>query len=66
MPRDDVRDQRSTSATTTASHRDGATKPVDPWAAASKAINVLRMSWCLDECERTGESLTDGNIQAGE
>ena len=66
MSRDDVRDQLSTSATPTKDHRHGATKPVDPWAAASKAINVLRMSWCLDECERTGESLTDGNIQAGE
>ena len=66
MSRDDVRDQLSTSATPTKDHRHGATKPVGSNAAMSKAINILRMSWCLPECERTGESRTDGNIQAGE
>ena len=66
MPRDDVRDQRSTSATPTASHRDGAAKPVDTWAAVSKAINVFAMACRLAHCEETGTSLTDGNIQAGE
>ena len=60
-----LRDEQSTSATTTASHRDGATAPVDSDAAMSKAINVLAMTWRLAECERTGKSLTDGNIQAG-
>ncbi len=53
-------------ATPTAEHRDGATKPVDTWAAVSKAINVFAMTCRLAECERTGTSLTDGNIQAGE
>ena len=60
------REEQPTGATPTADHRDGATKPVDSNAAMSKAINVLAMTWRLDECERTGKSLTDGNIQAGE
>lgn len=59
-------EQTTVKATPTADHRDGATAPVDSNAAMSKAINVFAMTCRLAQCERTGTSLTDGNIQAGE
>ena len=56
------RDERPTDANSTASMRTVSERWIREDEEFDRALNVAMMAQRLAHCERTGQSLTDGNI----